>query len=70
MIQVDLSVHKTFPLTEHFRLAFRTEFINLPNYPNFANPNQSQGSASFGRITSIAASSTGREVEFNLRLEW
>jgi hypothetical protein len=35
---VDFSVVKFFPITEHQNAEFRTEFFNLFNHPNFANP--------------------------------
>ena len=40
------------------------------NHPNFSNPNGQLGNAGFGTITSILLSSSAREVEFSLRLEW
>jgi len=42
---LDFSVFKEFPVTEQFRLQFRTEVFNLTNTPNFNTPN---GSVSFG----------------------
>jgi hypothetical protein len=35
----DFSVFKQFPITERFRMEFRSEFFNLFNHPNFNAPN-------------------------------
>jgi len=42
-----------------------TQFINLTNTPILGAPNASQGSSSFGLITS---SNPGRQVQFGLKL--
>jgi hypothetical protein len=50
----DFSVGKTFRtggLREDAVLAFRTEFYNALNHPQFANPGTSLGTATFGVIT-------------------
>lgn len=68
LMQLDVSVQKVFALTERFKLQFRSEFINLPNRPNFVSPNVQRGNPNFGRI--LATRGTGRVVQFGLRLEW
>ncbi|HEY2861006.1 MAG TPA: carboxypeptidase-like regulatory domain-containing protein [Terracidiphilus sp.] len=35
----DFSVFKQFPITERFRMEFRSEFFNILNHPNFNAPN-------------------------------
>ena len=53
----DLAVSKVFPLYERTRLEFRTEFFNLFNHPNFANPGSDVGSPqSLGVISSTVSS--------------
>jgi hypothetical protein len=49
---VDFSVFKTTPVTERLRAEFRVEIFNLFNRTNYANPNTTLSSASFGQITS------------------
>lgn len=38
LTQVDLSLMRKFPLTEHLNLQFRADAFNVLNHPNFANP--------------------------------
>src|SRR5204862_3918060 len=39
VVNTDLSLFRTFKLTERFQLQFLTESFNLSNTPHFANPN-------------------------------
>jgi len=48
-------------------LEFRTEFFNLFNRTQFAPPNTSVGSANFGVVTSTAAGTNPRLVQFGLK---
>jgi hypothetical protein len=65
---VDFSVFKNIPLTERFRLQFRTEFFNLFNHANFGDPTSSLDSASFGTIRSTSVNA--RLVQFALKLSF
>jgi hypothetical protein len=47
---VDMSVHKDFPITERFRLQFRTDFVNAFNHVQYNAPNMGLGST-MGQIT-------------------
>jgi hypothetical protein len=66
VINMDLSLFRTFRLTEKFNLQFRAESFNLSNTPHFANPNGNANSALFGRITATQsnADAVGRSREF------
>lgn len=69
--QSDLSLSKTFNVTERFKAQFRAEVFNLPNKVNLANPNacvDCPGTA--GRITNIFQLATMRQVQFGLRLSY
>ena len=40
---LDLAIERLFPVTESSSFRFRTEFFNLTNTPQFANPNNNLG---------------------------
>jgi outer membrane receptor protein involved in Fe transport len=65
---VNMSLFKTFKLTEILNLQFRTEVFNLPNHPVFGNPNSSFGNVNYGKITSTASIYTPRQIQFALKL--
>lgn len=54
VVNIDMSVVKTFPVTERLKFNFRFEAFNLFNTPDFGHPNASVGSPAVGRITSTA----------------
>ncbi len=52
---IDLALERSFPIRESVSFHFRTEFFNLTNTPDFANPNVNLTSGqAFGRITGTA----------------
>jgi carboxypeptidase family protein/TonB-dependent receptor-like protein len=61
---VDLSLHKNFPITERFRLQFRTDFINLFNHVQYNAPDMGLGST-MGQITSAQPP---RNIQLALKL--
>jgi hypothetical protein len=52
---VDLGIHRNFPVTEKLTLSYRCEMFNAFNHANFNVPNASIGSASAGQISGTAA---------------
>ena len=64
----DLGAHKDFRVTEKVGLTFRGEFFNVLNKANFGYPSTSIGSIGAGTITSVVT--TGRQIQFALRLHW
>jgi hypothetical protein len=80
--QIDLSADKTFPLAEHGRLEFRSEFYNIFNHPQLGQPQSTFNPANttgFGSIVNTlntispvtpVGSGTPREMQFALRLEF
>ena len=62
---IDLSVFKTFDITESKSLQFRAEFFNALNHPNFNPPGTTFGTSSFGVISSAG---DPREIQFALKL--
>jgi hypothetical protein len=66
---VDFAVVKFLPFSERFRGEFRTEFFNIFNFANFANPgNNVLVPATFGRITSTSAGP--RVIQFAFKLNF
>lgn len=66
---VDLAVVKFLPFTERLRGEFRTEFFNVFNFVNYANPgNNVLVPATFGRITSTSAGP--RVIQFAFKLNF
>ena len=65
---VNMSLFKTFRMTEKVGLQFRTEVFDLPNHPVFGNPNVTFGNANFGTITQVAGIYTPRQIQFALKL--
>jgi hypothetical protein len=64
-INIDLSLFKTFAITERWKLQFRSEFFNLPNHPNFRGLDTYFDDTAAGELTSAAAS---RQIQFALKL--
>jgi hypothetical protein len=54
---LNMSLFKTFPITERFRLQIRMEASGVTNTPNFGAPGTNMGSlATFGVITTASGS--------------
>ena len=66
--QTDLTMNKSFKLTERFRLEARLEAYNLFNRLQLANPTVDFNSANFGKITTKLVAYNGREIQYGLRL--
>jgi hypothetical protein len=76
VVNLDLSLFRTFKLAETINLQFRAEAFNVSNTPHFGNPNGNVNSSNFGRVLSTQ-SGTGRdafgrsrEFRFGLRLSF
>ncbi|MFB3825181.1 MAG: carboxypeptidase regulatory-like domain-containing protein [Bryobacteraceae bacterium] len=61
----DLSLNKNFTFAESRYVQFRGELFNAFNHPDFAPPNHSLGSSSFG---SIADATDPRTIQLGLRI--
>jgi hypothetical protein len=66
--QSDMTISKSFSLTERFRLEVRAESYNVFNHVNLANPIVDLSSSNFGKITTKLVAYNGREVQYGLRL--
>ena len=63
---LDFSVFKVFRFGERFQLQTRGEFFNLPNHPNWGQPNAQVGNAAIGTIRSLATNM--RQTQLGLKL--
>jgi len=61
---IDMSVHKDFPIRDQFRLQFRADFINAFNHVQYNAPNMGLGST-MGQITSAQPP---RNIQLALKL--
>jgi hypothetical protein len=74
VVNMDLSLYRTFKLFEKLDLQFRAEAFNLSNTPHFVGANGNVNSSSFGQVTSTDSGGTtfaggrSREFRFGLRL--
>jgi len=62
---IDLSLLKTFDVSERARLQFRAECFNLTNHANFGLPDNDLASPNFGRVLEAGAP---RLVQFGIKL--
>ena len=66
---IDMALERTIPTVESQSIHFRTEFFNLTNTPNFANPNNTVSfEPTFGKITS--KSNNPRIIQFALKYQF
>jgi hypothetical protein len=76
VVNMDMSLFRTFKLTERFGLQFRAEAFNLSNTPHFNAPDSDVSSSGFGKVTSTddgygtSAGGRSREFRFGLRLNF
>jgi hypothetical protein len=64
-VNVDLGVHRDFPVSESARLQFRLEVFNAFNTPHFANPGAVIGTPQAGVIQSVRAPE--RQIQLGLK---
>jgi hypothetical protein len=74
VVNMDLSIYRTFKLFENLDMQFRAEAFNVSNTPHFAPANGNANSANFGQVTSTDSGGTtfaggrSREFRFGIRL--
>lgn len=69
-INTDLSGFKNFTLYKESNLQFRAEFFNLFNNVNLANPNTTETSPSFGKVSALYTNYSPRVIQFALKLSF
>jgi hypothetical protein len=65
LAQFDTSFNKSFIVKDESKLEFDAQFFNIFNHAQFAEPNTTLGSPSFGQVTSQA--NIPRTIQFALR---
>jgi hypothetical protein len=73
VVNLDMSLFRTFKLAEPLQLQFRLEGFNVSNTPHFANPNGNINSSNFGKVLSTDSAyaiGRSREFRFGLRLSF
>jgi hypothetical protein len=72
-VSMDMSLFRTFKVTQTFDLQFRAEAFNVTNTPHFSQPNGNVNSSNFGKILSTDdawAQGRSRQFRFGLRLSF
>jgi hypothetical protein len=64
-IQQDLSLSKSFPITERISFMLKTDARNVFNHTNLGTPNSDVQSPSAGQITSLAGGAFMRSLQFS-----
>ncbi len=67
LINFDMTLSKSFAITEKHKIEFRAELFNILNHTNFTSVATTYGSGSFGQVTAAA---DPRIVEFVLRYQF
>ena len=68
--ETDLSIFRTFSITESVRFQLRAEALNATNHANFANPASDITGANFGIVTSTTGPNQSRQWRFGMRLNF
>jgi hypothetical protein len=68
--QTDMTLSKSFKLTERFKLEARVEAYNAFNQINWDNPVVDFNSANFGKVISKRAEYIGREIQYGFKLSF
>lgn len=68
LFNLNATLSRTIKLTERFRLQLRTEWLSATNTPQFANPNTTLGSSSFGLVTGTTGLGGSRVIDIGGKL--
>ncbi|MGH9661379.1 MAG: hypothetical protein ACRD96_22725, partial [Bryobacteraceae bacterium] len=67
---MDVTLAKSFRLTERFTLEFKMEAYNVSNTFTGANPDLTVTRSTFGRVLGQVSGTNGREFQYNLKLQF
>ncbi|HET6979343.1 MAG TPA: TonB-dependent receptor [Pyrinomonadaceae bacterium] len=68
--ETDLSIFRTFSISEKVKFQLRAEALNATNHANFANPTSDTNSGNFGFITGLYGPNQSRQWRFGMRLNF
>ena len=68
--ETDLSIFRTFSISEQVKFQFRAEALNATNHANFANPNADVTGANFRFVTGLYGPNQSRQWRFGARLSF
>ncbi len=69
-VNLDMSLFRSFNITEWLSSEFRVEAFNITNTPHFSNPNTSVTSSDFMKILSTDGNAPARSIRFGLKFKW
>lgn len=64
---LDISMIKSFPISERMKVQFRAEFFNVTNHPSFGFPDENVSNVTAGVVSSAY---DGRSIQFGVRMDW
>jgi Carboxypeptidase regulatory-like domain len=68
--ETDLSIFRTFSVSEKVKFQLRAEALNATNHANFANPTSDTNSGNFGFVTGLYGPNQSRQWRFGARLSF
>ena len=68
--ETDMSVFRTFSISEKVKFQLRAEALNATNHANFANPTSDTNSGNFGYVTGLYGPNQSRQWRFGARLSF
>jgi hypothetical protein len=68
--ETDMSVFRTFSISEKVKFQLRAEALNATNHANFANPAGDTNSSTFGYVTGLYGPNQSRQWRFGARVSF
>jgi Carboxypeptidase regulatory-like domain/TonB dependent receptor len=68
--ETDLSIFRTFSVSEKVKFQLRAEALNATNHANFANPTSDTNNGNFGFVTGLYGPNQSRQWRFGARLSF
>jgi hypothetical protein len=68
LVSIDAGLFKDFSVTERWRVRLQSQVRNLPNHPNFANPDMNISSGNYNRIRALQGNASTRVIVVGARV--